>query len=320
MQRDLEYTYAVYKTGSFSKAAILLYASQPAVSMAVQRVEEDLGYPVFDRQAHPLRVTEAGEIFFRHVERIRESEKTLRSELDKSSNAKEKTLRIGCSPLKAAYLIPEVISRFRRLEPDVEITLVNSFRQGILRDLLDHKVDIAINTFLDTNNEDFTYIPACEIHYLLCVPSDQPVNDRLHDFVLSGQDVAAGKHLLRKCPHVPVSLFSETPFIAFSEGTELYEQSRKIFAESAFKPDIKVTVSSPVMAYGLALKGVGATIAADYLVSKDSPLCYYHLRTRWERGTFYFVLRKEHQLLSQQELFMDLFRDYMRERGQEENP
>ena len=59
MERDLEYVYAVYQMGSFSKAAKFLFASQPTVSMAVQRVEEDLGYPVFDRQFHPLQLTAA---------------------------------------------------------------------------------------------------------------------------------------------------------------------------------------------------------------------------------------------------------------------
>ncbi len=320
MQRELEYVYAVYQTRSFSKAAKFLYASQPAVSMAVQRVEEDLGFPVFDRQAHPLQLTEAGEMFIRHVERIRESEKTLRSEIDRTSGSEEKSLRIGCSPLKASYLIPEIIARFRRMEPDISIQIVNSFRRGMLRDLQDHKVDIAINTFLDTDNSDYLYIPACEIHYLLGVPADLPVNERLRDAALSGKEVSEGKHLSRSCPHVPLSEFAETPFIEISEGTELYEQSRRIFAESGIRLRGKVAVSSPVLAHGLALKGVGAAIVGDYLVSADSPLRYYHLRTKWERISFYFVLRKDHELLPHQKLFIDLVREYMKERGEEENP
>ncbi len=320
MERDLEYIYAVYQTGSFSKAAKFLYASQPAVSMAVQRVEDDLGYPVFDRQSHPLQLTGAGELFIRHVERIRESEKVLRSEIDRSSGAKANALRIGCSPLKASYLIPEVIARFHQREPDIEITVVNSFRQGMLRDLQDHKTDIAINTFLDKDNTDFTYIPACEVHYLLGVPTFQPINGRLHDFALSGKDVAAGAHLRRKCPHVPITLFEEIPFVVISEGTEYYEQSRKIFAESGFKPNTEIMVSSPVMAHELAMKGIGATIVGDYMVAADSPLLYYHLRTRWERRDFYFVLRKEHQIMKHQKLFIKLFQEYMSERGVEENP
>ena len=95
MERDLEYVYAVYQMGSFSKAAKFLFASQPTVSMAVQRVEEDLGYPVFDRQSHPLQLTAAGERFIQHVERVRESEKALRTEIDKIYRQEEEILRIG---------------------------------------------------------------------------------------------------------------------------------------------------------------------------------------------------------------------------------
>ena len=320
MERDLEYVYAVYQMGSFSKAAKFLFASQPTVSMAVQRVEEDLGYPVFDRQSHPLKLTAAGESFIQHVERIRESEKTLRSEIDRNCRAEEEILKIGCSPLKSSYMIPEVISRFHVLEPDTEVVVVNSFRQGLLRDLQNHKVDIAINTFLDTNNADFTYIPACEVHYLLGVPEEDPINEQLREFALSGKDITEGKHLLRKCLHVPISVFAGTEFVAFSGGSEFFEQSRRIFDESGFKPNVKITVSSPVMAHAMAMTGVGATIVGDYMVTADSPLRYYHLRTRWERRAFYFVLRKEHQLSGKEQLFIRLFREYVRERGQEQNP
>lgn len=319
MERDLEYVYAVYQTGSFSKAAKFLYASQPAVSMAVQRVEDDLGYPVFDRQSHPLQLTGVGESFIRHVERIRESEKALHSEIDRNRCVEGQPLRIGCSPLKSSYLIPEVIARFHCLEPDTEIHIVNSFRQGLLKDLQNYKVDLVINTFLDTDNADFTYIPACEIHYLLAVPEEMPINERLRGFAISGREVKEGKHLLRKCPHIPISMFAETPFVAFSEGTEFYEQTGKIFAESSFKPMIAATVSSPTMAHELAKRDVGATVVGDYMVQEDDPLVYYHLRTRWERRAFYFVVRKEHQLQEQQQLFIRLFREYMVERGMEEN-
>ena len=116
MERDLEYVYAVYQMGSFSKAAKFLFASQPTVSMAVQRVEDDLGYPVFDRQSHPLQLTAAGERFIQHVERVRESEKALRTEIDKIYRQEEEILRIGCSPLKSSYLMPEVIAKFHSLE------------------------------------------------------------------------------------------------------------------------------------------------------------------------------------------------------------
>ena len=117
MQRDLEFTYAVYKTGSFSQAAKFLYASQPAVSMAVQRTEEELGYQIFDRQTKPLQLTAQGELFIQHIERVRDSEKMLLSELEKTNGTEHARLRIGCTPMHAIYVMPEALSRFREIEP-----------------------------------------------------------------------------------------------------------------------------------------------------------------------------------------------------------
>ena len=61
MLKDREYVYTVYQEGSFSKAAQRLFISQPALSIAVRRVEEKVGLPLFDRQARPLRLTPAGD-------------------------------------------------------------------------------------------------------------------------------------------------------------------------------------------------------------------------------------------------------------------
>ena len=71
MERQMEYVYMVYKTGSFSKAAEFLYTTQPTVSMAVQRMEEEIGSQIFNRKTKPMKLTEAGKRLIQHIERIR---------------------------------------------------------------------------------------------------------------------------------------------------------------------------------------------------------------------------------------------------------
>ena len=61
MQQEMEYIFEVYKEKNFTRAAEKLFITQPALSMAVQKVEERLGMPVFDRSTKPLSLTEAGE-------------------------------------------------------------------------------------------------------------------------------------------------------------------------------------------------------------------------------------------------------------------
>ena len=68
MFQGMEYVYEVYKEKSFSKAAANLFISQPSLSANVKRVENRIGYPIFDRSTKPLGLTECGKEYIRCVE------------------------------------------------------------------------------------------------------------------------------------------------------------------------------------------------------------------------------------------------------------
>lgn len=70
MFQGMEYVYEVYKEKSFSKAAASLFISQPSLSANVRRVENRIGYPIFDRSTKPLSLTECGRQYIQCVERI----------------------------------------------------------------------------------------------------------------------------------------------------------------------------------------------------------------------------------------------------------
>ena len=67
---DMEYVYAVYREGSFQKAAEKLCVSQPSVSAAVRRVEEHVGSRLFARSRKPLALTECGEAYIACTEKL----------------------------------------------------------------------------------------------------------------------------------------------------------------------------------------------------------------------------------------------------------
>ena len=78
MEQEMLYIQTIYKMGSFSQAARALYLTQPALSLAVQRVEARIGMPVFDRTRKPLQLTEAGKLYIEKAIRI----ERLEAELD----------------------------------------------------------------------------------------------------------------------------------------------------------------------------------------------------------------------------------------------
>ena len=68
MEQDMKYIYMIYKKQSISKAAEALYMTQPALSIAVSRVEDSLGTRLFNRDQKPLELTEAGELYINKVQ------------------------------------------------------------------------------------------------------------------------------------------------------------------------------------------------------------------------------------------------------------
>ena len=71
MQQDMRYVYEVYKQKSFSKAAQALFITQPALSIAIGKLEDKIGMPIFDRSTRPISLTTAGRVYLRAIERTR---------------------------------------------------------------------------------------------------------------------------------------------------------------------------------------------------------------------------------------------------------
>ena len=82
MQQDMRYVYEVYKQKSFSKAAQALFITQPALSIAIGKLEDKIGMPIFDRSTRPISLTTAGRVYLRAIERTRVLEQDLSHQLD----------------------------------------------------------------------------------------------------------------------------------------------------------------------------------------------------------------------------------------------
>lgn len=86
---------AVYETHSVTKAANTLYISQPAISKSISKLEEELGFSLFDRSGGALLPSEAGECFFSFLEKCEEAFLTMTEEVRSLQGASGGTLRIG---------------------------------------------------------------------------------------------------------------------------------------------------------------------------------------------------------------------------------
>lgn len=118
--RQLEYAVTVQRLGSFSLAADVLGVSQPSLSAQIATVEADLGTRLFDRSRSGVRLTAKGAEFVQRAQRILSEVENLRSVMT-SSLPFAGRLRLGVLPSIGPYLLPQVVQRLHREQPDLRV-------------------------------------------------------------------------------------------------------------------------------------------------------------------------------------------------------
>ncbi len=121
--KNPEYFLTIAKERSISRAAERLYLSQPYLSQYLAKLEANLGVMLLDRSHSPLRLTPAGEVFHAYLERQDYLDRQLVSDLRDLQNKKRPMLHIGVSPWRGSVLLPDILPRFAKEYPDVQVVL-----------------------------------------------------------------------------------------------------------------------------------------------------------------------------------------------------
>ena len=290
MQQEFKYVYQVYLDGSFSRAAEHLYLTQPALSIAIQKIEQSIGMPLFDRSQRPLALTAAGEIYIDMIRKTLYLEQEAKQHLEDIKNLTTGHLCLGGSHYLNAYILPEILSSFTKAYPGIEIELVEHSSAQLSQMLSDRKLDLTFNCdpkFL----MNFKRYPAFFDHILLAVPQEAPVNEAAGRAALSAAQIIEKAHLRRDCPTVALNLFNSLEFILLNEGNNLYDRCVQLFEKAGFTPTVKLKVSQLVTAWHLAEHQMAATFISDRLVTSPvSRLLYYKLDSDLTSRLFYMLL------------------------------
>lgn len=131
---------------SFTKAGNVLYISQPAITKNIQQIEEYYKTSLFERKGSAIALTEAGKILFDFLTQAKTLEKQLDYEINTSRDSfrAKGELKLGASTTIALYIVPPVLSGFRKKYPGVSMSLFNRNSESVLKALLDHEIDLGI--------------------------------------------------------------------------------------------------------------------------------------------------------------------------------
>lgn len=135
---------SVVEEGNFSRAANKLHLSQPAVSMQMQALAQELGVELFRRHGHRVDVTEAGGIFYDQAKELLRGWQLTVHQLEGLRERLKGRIELGASTVPADFWLPSRLCEFYRLHPDLELRMTVGASQDVIKDLGAGKLDLAV--------------------------------------------------------------------------------------------------------------------------------------------------------------------------------
>jgi DNA-binding transcriptional LysR family regulator len=144
---ELEVLISLAQEGSFSRAAERLNRSQPAVSQAIRRLEDELGCPLLDRSSRKVSLTAAGAVLLDYARRMMRMREEAHRNLADLRHFKRGVLRLAANESVSFYVLPPLLRAFRKAFPSVKIEVFQSPSQRIPGLLLDQDLDFGFLSF-----------------------------------------------------------------------------------------------------------------------------------------------------------------------------
>lgn len=292
MSPELTYLYAVYMEGSFSKAAEKLFITQPALSIAIKKIEDEIGMPLFDRKKKPLKLTDAGEIYIDAIKKMQIAEMESRQKINDIKNLNTGLIRLGGTHYINSYILPTILIEFTKRYPNISLQIYERSSFELISMLSSQEIDLTFSCDPQAKKE-FPCYEMFNDHILFAVPDSDPFNLKHEDKVLTATDIINKKHLEPDCRKITIEEVAEEEIILLRKGNNLQERVLEMYKMSGLKPKVKFDLNQLVTAYHMAEAGLGATFTSDRVVANEnSSLKFYALEDPLAKRTFNIILPK----------------------------
>jgi len=172
--RHLETFCCVAHLKSFSKAADDLFLTQPTVSGHILSLEQSLALRLFDRTSREVHLTKAGEVFLKYASKILSFRKELLNALSEFSQGIRGELSLGASTIPGEYLLPKLMSDFKKEHPHFIIRLKIADTKEIVQYVLQDMVEFGV-IGAKLNHPSLHFEKYEEDEIIIVAPPDHPM-------------------------------------------------------------------------------------------------------------------------------------------------
>ncbi|MBP6020125.1 MAG: LysR family transcriptional regulator [Burkholderiaceae bacterium] len=152
--RQFRYFIAAATAGQFSAAAISEHVSQSAITSAVQSLESQLKVKLFQRLPHGVVLTPEGQVFFHHARHVQDAVNDAMRHASLLPQTASGVIRLAATYTVLGYFLPDLLSRYKRSYPQVEIDLVDMDRATMEQALVEGSIDLGVGLLSNISSLD----------------------------------------------------------------------------------------------------------------------------------------------------------------------
>jgi DNA-binding transcriptional LysR family regulator len=243
---QLETLVTISKTLSFRKAGEMLSLTQPAVSAQIKSLEEEFKAILVDRN-HPVTLTDRGQVFLEHAERILAIVEQLKQKLSDLNEIPQGQIILGTTTSIAIQILPRVLSYFQNQYPLIKTSISSMNSAQVLSSVENGTVDVGIGYLTDRSLQVETSV----LYY------------DTFEFVVSPQ------HPLAEAKKVTLKMLKDVPLILLSPDTLGRRFTDRIFREYGVEPHIVMELGSSEEVKRMVELNMGAAIVSKLSISEE---------------------------------------------------
>ncbi|MGJ4951484.1 LysR family transcriptional regulator [Bradyrhizobium sp. HKCCYLS20291] len=233
--RQLNAFVTIVSVGSLGRAAEALNVTQPALSRTVQRLEQQIGSPLFERHSKGMQLTAIGSALLPHATLLLREAENATEEINAMRGLAKGTIRVGAVGAIASLILPLAIEGVLKAWPQLTVSVMEGVWDRLAEGLVKHEIDLALSATAETPDE-IEAIPDCRWQ------------DR-------SNIVAATGHPLRRKRKLTLEDTMNERWAITPRGTAPYQQLQQVFRDSGLGlPNIVVETRSIIVLKSLVTR------------------------------------------------------------------
>ncbi len=236
--RQMEAFRAVMLTGSVTQAAKQLFKTQPAISMMLNTLEEELGFSLFERQKKRLYPTPEANYLYNEVEAIFSRINDVHQTVQDIQNKQYGFLRIGCMPGPSTFFVPELLADFLEEHPKVRASLQTRTSDEVAKWVASNQYDVGLAE-VGTGHQNLNKTDLFKLPCICALPVGHP---------LTKEEV------------ITPALLDNEPMITLHPDHMTYHDLSQLFENSGYRMNVRLQTRFFIPALQFVEKKLGVSV------------------------------------------------------------